>query len=111
VDEIIMFLPLTKENVNQIVEIQLTNLKKLLKEKEINLLVTPDAFDWISDAGYDPFFGARPVKRVIKKQVLNELSKALLGGKIDTSKNVVMDIFDGKIVFRKPVLESEEQVL
>jgi ATP-dependent Clp protease ATP-binding subunit ClpB len=109
VDEIIMFLPLTKSNVKEIVEIQISNLKKLLKEKEINLVVTTDAFDWIADAGYDPFFGARPVKRVIQKQVLNELSKALLGGKVDTSRNVVMDIFDGKIVFRKPVLESEEQ--
>ena len=104
-----MFLPLTKSNVKEIVEIQISNLKKLLKEKEINLVVTTDAFDWIADAGYDPFFGARPVKRVIQKQVLNELSKALLGGKVDTSRNVVMDIFDGKIVFRKPVLESEEQ--
>jgi ATP-dependent Clp protease ATP-binding subunit ClpB len=108
VDEIIMFMPLTKTNVKQIVEIQLNNLKKLLKEKDIKLVVTPDAFEWIAEAGYDPFFGARPVKRVIQKQVLNELSKALLGGKVDTSKNVVMDIFDGKVVFRKPVLESEE---
>jgi ATP-dependent Clp protease ATP-binding subunit ClpB len=108
VDEIIMFMPLTKENVKEIVEIQLNNLKQLLNEKEIKLVVTPDAFDWIAESGYDPFFGARPVKRVIQKQVLNELSKALLGGKVDTTKNVVMDIFDGKIVFRKPVLESEE---
>jgi ATP-dependent Clp protease ATP-binding subunit ClpB len=109
VDEIIMFMPLSKENVREIVEIQLNNLKQLLKEKDIKLVITPDAFDWIAETGYDPFFGARPVKRVIQKQVLNELSKALLGGKVDTSKNVVMDIFDGKIVFRKPVLESEEK--
>jgi ATP-dependent Clp protease ATP-binding subunit ClpB len=108
VDEIIMFMPLTKENVKEIVEIQLNNLKQLLKEKEIKLVITPDAFEWIAESGYDPFFGARPVKRVIQKQVLNELSKSLLGGKVDTTKNVVMDIFDGKIVFRKPVLESEE---
>jgi ATP-dependent Clp protease ATP-binding subunit ClpB len=109
VDEIIMFMPLTKKNVKEIVEIQLNNLKQLLKEKEIKLVITPDAFEWIAESGYDPFFGARPVKRVIQKQVLNELSKSLLGGKVDTTKNVVMDIFDGKIVFRKPVLESEEK--
>jgi ATP-dependent Clp protease ATP-binding subunit ClpB len=101
-------MPLTKEKVKEIVEIQLNNLKNLLTAKDIKLVVTPDAFEWIAETGYDPFFGARPVKRVIQKQVLNELSKALLGGKVDTSKNVVMDIFDGKIVFRKPVLESEE---
>ena len=108
VDELIMFMPLTKENVRQIVEIQINNLKNLLRLKSIKLVVTPDAFDWISEAGYDPFFGARPVKRVIQKQVLNELSKALLAGKVDTEQNVVMDIFDGKIVFRKPVLAEEE---
>ena len=108
VDELIMFMPLTKENVRQIVEIQINNLKNLLRLKSIKLVVTPDAFDWISEAGYDPFFGARPVKRVIQKQVLNELSKALLAGKVDTEQNVVMDIFDGKIVFRKPVLAVEE---
>jgi len=95
--------------VKEIVEIQLNNLKQLLKEKEIKLVITPDAFEWIAESGYDPFFGARPVKRVIQKQVLNELSKSLLGGKVDITKNVVMDIFDGKIVFRKPVLESEEK--
>lgn len=109
IDETIMFLPLTKENVRDIVSIQLNNLKKQLKEKEINLVITDEAFDWITETGYDPFFGARPVKRVIQKQVLNELSKALLSGTIDRSQNVVMDIFDGKIVFRKPVLAAEEK--
>ncbi len=103
VDEILMFLPLTKENVREIVEIQLNGLKKILAEKDLNLEVTQYAFDYITEAGYDPFFGARPVKRVIQKQVLNELSKALLSGKIDKENPVVMDVFDGKIVFRKPV--------
>jgi len=79
-----------------------------LTEQVITLVVTPEAFDWIADAGYDPFFGARPVKRVIQRSVLNELSKALLGGTIDKEHNVVMDIFDGKIVFRKPINEKEE---
>jgi len=107
VDEILMFLPLTKENVREIVEIQLNGLKKMLAEKDLTLHVTQEAFDYITEAGYDPFFGARPVKRVIQKQVLNELSKALLSGKIDKETKVVMDVFDGKIVFRKPVLGSE----
>ncbi len=108
IDETIMFTPLTKDNLKQIVHIQMNQLTELLKEKDIHLHVTADAFDWIAEAGYDPQFGARPVKRVIQKQVLNELSKALLSGTIDTSKTVVMDIFDTKIVFRKPITEAEE---
>jgi len=108
IDETIMFLPLSKENVRQIVQIQLDKLKDQLAEKEIDLFITDDAFNWITESGYDPFFGARPVKRVIQKQVLNELSKALLGGTIDRSKKVVLDVFDGKIIFRKPVLATEE---
>jgi ATP-dependent Clp protease ATP-binding subunit ClpB len=108
IDETILFLPLTKENVKEIVAIQIDSLKKKLKAQEIDLFVTNDAFDFIAETGYDPFFGARPVKRVIQKLVLNELSKALLSGNVDKSKKVVMDIFDGKIVFRKPVLATEE---
>jgi ATP-dependent Clp protease ATP-binding subunit ClpB len=108
IDETIMFLPLTKNNVRDIAQIQLNKLKQQLSEKEIDLFVTDEAFDWITDSGYDPFFGARPVKRVIQKQVLNELSKALLSGTIDRSKKVVMDVFAGKIIFRKPVLATEE---
>ncbi len=103
IDETIMFLPLTRTNVNQIVQIQLDNLTKLLKEKEINLVVTKEAFNHISDIGFDPYFGARPIKRAIQKEVLNELSKALLAGKVDTSSDVVMDMFDSKIIFRKPI--------
>ena len=108
IDETIMFSPLTMENIKSIVQIQLNNLKKVLKEKDINLVVTDDAFNHIAEVGYDPYFGARPVKRVIQREVLNELSKALLSKQVDTSKNVVMDIFDTKIVFRKPISEAEE---
>lgn len=108
IDETIMFNPLSKGNVRQIVRIQLDGLKGLLHEQGISLIISNEAFDWIADTGYDPFFGARPVKRVIQRSVLNELSKALLGGTIDKSHNVVMDIFDGHIVFRKPINEAEE---
>lgn len=110
IDEIVMFRPLTKKDLRKIVQIQLDHLSELLKEKDISLFVTADAFDWISEAGYDPQFGARPVKRVIQKQVLNELSKSILSGKVDTTANVVMDVFDGKIVFRKPISAEEEVV-
>lgn len=110
IDEIVMFRPLTKSDLRKIVQIQMDQLSKLLKEKDISLFVTQDAFDWIAEAGYDPQFGARPVKRVIQKQVLNELSKSILSGKVDTTANVVMDVFDGKIVFRKPISAEEEVV-
>jgi ATP-dependent Clp protease ATP-binding subunit ClpB len=108
IDESILFLPLTKKEVAQIVEMQLHELKLKLQLSDIHLVVTPDAFEHILTLGYDPFFGARPVKRVIQKQVLNELSKAILAQKVDKSQNVVMDMFDGKIVFRKPIHAHEE---
>ena len=108
IDETIMFTPLTKNNVRQIVQIQFNKLKEMLLEKDIKLVITDDAFDHIAEVGYDPQFGARPVKRVIQRQVLNELSKAILGGTIDTNEPVVMDVFDHKIVFRRPIHEKEE---
>lgn len=108
IDETLLFLPLTRSNVKDIVQIQLDNLKNQLMEKGIKLFVAPDAFDHIVELGYDPFFGARPVKRVIQKEVLNSLSKALLAKTVDMNQTVVMDMFEGQIVFRKPVLEEEE---
>ena len=108
IDETLLFLPLTRSNVKDIVQIQLDNLKNQLKEKGIKLFVAPDAFDYIVELGYDPFFGARPVKRVIQKEVLNSLSKALLAKTVDMNQTVVMDMFEGQIVFRKPVLAEEE---
>jgi len=111
IDETILFLPLTKQNIREIVLLQVKGLQNRLAGQGINLVVKDEALDWIAEAGYDPFFGARPVKRVIQKQVMNELSKALLGDRIDSSQNVVMDIFDGKIVFRRPINEEEEIIL
>lgn len=111
IDEQILFLPLTRSNVAEIVQIQLKALKEKLKDLGVHLVVTPEAFDHILELGYDPFFGARPVKRVIQKQVLNELSKALLAQTVDKTQNVVMDMFDGKIVFRKPIHAIEEQLV
>lgn len=108
IDETILFTPLSKSHLKGIVQIQLNMLRDLLKERDIRLHVTQEAFDWICSAGYDPHFGARPVKRVIQKQVLNELSKALLSESIDINQMVVMDVFDGKIVFRKAINEKEE---
>jgi ATP-dependent Clp protease ATP-binding subunit ClpB len=111
IDESIMFEPLTRKNINDIVGIQIEGLKNRLKEQDINLVVKEDALQWIAEAGYDPFFGARPVKRVIQKVVMNELSKAILGNTIDRSQNVVLDIFDGKMVFRRPINVEEEELV
>ncbi|MDR0802935.1 ATP-dependent chaperone ClpB [Fluviicola sp.] len=108
IDETIIFTPLNKRYVRQIVQLQLNQLKEMLQEKGIKMHITEEAKDHLVEAGYDPHFGARPVKRVIQKQVLNELSKAMLAGTLDTSLTVVMDIFDGKIVFRKPISQEEE---
>lgn len=108
IDESILFLPLTKKEVAQIVNLQLHQLKGKLNESSIHLVVTDEAFNHILELGYDPFFGARPVKRVIQKEVLNELSKAILAQQVDKGQNVVMDMFDNKIVFRKPIHAHEE---
>ncbi len=108
IDETVLFLPLTKEDVKEIVGIQLNQLKKKLFAQNIRLVINPDAYEWIAQTGYDPFFGARPVKRVIQKNVMNELSKAILSDKINLAKTVVMDVFDGQIVFRMPINELEE---
>ncbi len=101
IDETILFLPLTKNDVRDIVHIQLSNLKKVLKEKDITLIVKDSAFDWISEKGYDPFFGARPIKRVIQKYVLNELSKSILAGEVNIEDTIIMDSLGSDIQFRK----------
>ena len=108
IDETILFLPLTKSNIRDIVSIQLNQLIDKLKIQDIKLVVKDEAFDWIVERGYDPFFGARPVKRVIQKDVMNALSKAILSESLDKSINVVMDMLDDKIVFRRPINEKEE---
>ncbi|MCF6297172.1 MAG: ATP-dependent chaperone ClpB [Flavobacteriaceae bacterium] len=99
IDEIIMFTPLNREEVTQIVKIQLNNLTKMLKEKNIDFSATQQAIESLSEKGYDPQYGARPIKRVIQKEVLNELSKEMLAGKITTDNNILLDAFDNKLVF------------
>jgi ATP-dependent Clp protease ATP-binding subunit ClpB len=99
IDETIMFEPITRENMNKIVEIQLNYVIKTLAEQDIKLTVTHKAIDWLSQLGFDPQFGARPVKRVIQKQVLNELSKAILGGNVKKEQSIQLDMFDNKLVF------------
>ena len=92
-ENLILFRPLNKDNIMDIVKIQLEGVKELLKEKDIELFVTDEALQSLVEQGFDPFFGARPIKRLIQKNVLNELSKQLIGGNIDTTNNLVLDAF------------------
>ena len=110
IDETIMFRPLSKKDIVSIVDIQLNMLAKRLLERGIKLKASEDAKAYLAEVGYDPAFGARPVKRVIQKEVLNELSKQRLAGNIDAANNVVLDVFEGKIVFRKPINKKEMAV-
>lgn len=100
IDEVIMFEPLNREDINKIVEIQFNGVSKLLAEQGVKMSATPEAVDWLAQLGYDPQFGARPVKRVMQKQVLNELSKQILSGTIDKEKEIVLDVLKNKFVFR-----------
>lgn len=107
VDETIMFRPLNRRDIRAIVELQLTLLSERVRSAGITLTASQEAIDYIAEVGYDPAYGARPVKRVLQKEVLNELSKQLLSGSIDKSQTVVLDVFEGKIVFRKPIKDAE----
>ena len=106
IDETIMFTPLTKEDLKDIVHIQIKDLSSVLKKRNISLEANAEAIDHIAELGYDPQFGARPIKRIVQKNVLNALSKELLSGNIKDGDALVLDVFDGKFVFRKPI-ESE----
>lgn len=108
VDEVIMFTPLSKSDISEIVKMQLRRLGERLQQSGISMVATGEVMDYLSDKGYDPQFGARPVKRIIQKEVMNELSKYLLMGKVNRDEPMVLDVFDGKIVFRKKVEENEE---
>ncbi|MDF1673659.1 MAG: ATP-dependent chaperone ClpB [Vicingaceae bacterium] len=100
IDETIMFTPLTKSDIHQIVEIQLKGLAKMLTKNDINLEYTKEAVDQIAILGYDPQFGARPVKRVLQKNILNQLSKEILAGDVKADSSILLDQFDGEFVFR-----------
>ena len=100
VDEIIMFQPLSKKDVRQIIEVQLKGLKALVQSSGINLEFSTYAVDYLSEHGFDPQFGARPLKRLIQKEIVNQLSKQILSGEVDRTKNVMVDVFDGVVVFR-----------
>lgn len=100
IDEVIMFEPLSREDVTNIVKIQFKHIADRLAEQHIKITATEEAIEWLAQLGYDPQFGARPVKRMLQKQLLNELSKQLLADKVNKDKEIIVDMFDNQIVFR-----------
>ena len=100
IDETIMFLPLTKDQIGGVVRLQLERVKEMLEPQGINLEWTDPAINYLAEVGYDPEFGARPVKRAIQRYVLNDLSKSLLAGTVNRDKPVVIDCFGEGLVFR-----------
>ena len=112
VDEIIMFKPLMKKEIMGIVKIQLDGLKRLVAQSGIVLQFSDYALEYLADQGFDPQFGARPLKRLIQKEIVNELSKRILAGDIDKNKPVLVDVFDNTVVFRNdasPVQNAREK--
>jgi ATP-dependent Clp protease ATP-binding subunit ClpB len=92
IDEIIMFNPLERDEIRKIVSIQLEGLRKLLSNQGVQLTISDSAIDWLSELGFDPQFGARPMKRVIQKRILNELSKQILGGTVNKDYAIRIDV-------------------
>lgn len=99
IDEVIMFTPLSRKEINTIVHFQFNELQERLKEQNIEITASEEALNWLGELGYDPVYGARPLKRVIQKRVMNELSKEILAGKISSDSKIKLDTFDGKFVF------------
>jgi ATP-dependent Clp protease ATP-binding subunit ClpB len=100
IDEVIMFQPLLKNEIRGIIRIQLDNLAQLVAKNGVDLQFSEYAIDYLAENGFDPQFGARPLKRLIQKEIVNQLSKKILSGEIDKSKPVLVDVFDGIVVFR-----------
>jgi ATP-dependent Clp protease ATP-binding subunit ClpB len=116
IDEIIMFQPLMKQEIKEIIKLQLNGLKELLLQNGVSLEFSEYALDYLADNGFDPQYGARPLKRLIQKEIVNQLSKKLLGGSIDKTRPVLVDVFDGTVVFRNetsssPAFESKKLVI
>ena len=100
IDDIIMFTPLSKDDIIEIVGLQLKGVTKMLSQQGITMDATKEAIAYLGAKGYDPQFGARPVKRVIQREVMNQLSKEILAGKITTDSIILLDCFDETLVFR-----------
>jgi ATP-dependent Clp protease ATP-binding subunit ClpB len=101
IDEIVMFKPLDRDQIKQIVKIQLTGIEHMLAGYQLKLDVTAEAIDWLAEKGYDPQLGARPVKRLIQKEIVNELSKEIIGGSVSKEDTIIVDVADSHLTFRR----------
>lgn len=110
IDDTIMFTPLSKDNITEIVGLQLKGVQKMIAKQGITFDATPEAIQYLADKGYNPEYGARPVKRVIQKEVLNALSKDILSGKVTTDSIILLDAFDDKLVFRNEASFVSEEI-
>jgi ATP-dependent Clp protease ATP-binding subunit ClpB len=99
VDDMVVFHPLTREQIRLIADIQLKGLRQRLAERELTLDVSAEAMDLLADAGFDPVYGARPLKRAIQQRLENPLAEALLSGKFDSGMNIRVVVSDGELVF------------
>ncbi len=109
IDEVIMFEPLMKKEIKGIIRLQLESLKKLVAQSGINLQFSDYVMDFLAENGYDPQFGARPLKRLIQKEIVNQLSKKILAGDVDKTRPVLVDVFDGTVVFRNEAVKEKLQ--
>ncbi len=108
IDEIILFQPLLKSEIKGIIRIQLENLRRMVARNGINLQFSEYALDYLAENGFDPQFGARPLKRLIQKEIVNQLSKRILAGDVDKNVPVLVDVFDGVVVFRNELPHLEK---
>jgi ATP-dependent Clp protease ATP-binding subunit ClpB len=109
IDEVILFQPLLKTEIKGIIRIQLDTLRKLVAKTGIDLQFSDYTLEYLAENGFDPQFGARPLKRLIQKEIVNQLSKRILAGNIDKTHPVLVDVFDGTVVFRNEAMETEKK--
>ncbi len=107
VDEIILFQPLMRNEIKGIIRIQLNNLKKMVNQNGIDLQISDYLVEYLAENGFDPQYGARPLKRLIQKEIVNGLSKRILAGAVEKSQPVLVDVFDGIVVFRNEAITQE----
>ena len=100
IDETIIFTPLTRNDIKDVVKIQFERILERLNQQGLDIEITENAIDWIGTVGYDPHFGARPIKRILQKYILNDLSKKIIQGDISKDQKITIDIEDQELVFR-----------